>query len=158
MNTSFPTTCLHVCVQCVVWLWLSRFSTSQPIRQVCHWMLASTHTHTLDSVVGLSYPTHPSHVHLFGLTEKEGQAMGWEEGEQGEAATTNTSGAARGMAVEGYFLLLCSTAFLITAIPPSQSVNLAHLLKHVIFSSSSVPSLQTHTVLNSTSTRPWRFF
>lgn len=50
-----------------------------------------------------------------------------------------------GMAVEGYFLLLRSAAFLVTPIPPSQSVNLARLLKHKTDSSGLLPPLQTNT-------------
>ena len=65
-----------------------------------------------------------------------------------------------GMAVEGYFLLLRSAAFLVTPIPPSQSVNLARLLKHKTDSSGLLPppppSLfkRTHTVLRVTTAHP----
>lgn len=66
--------------------------------------------------------------------------------EGGGAATTNARVATRGMAVEGYFLLLCSTAFLVTPIPPSQPVNLARLLKHKTDSTSLLSSLHIDTV------------
>lgn len=85
------------------------------------------------------------------LEGRRGGLWGEKRGDQGEAATTNASVAAGGMAVEGYFLLLGSAAFLVTPIPPSQSVNLAPLLKHKTDSSNLLSTVQTHTNAHSTS-------
>lgn len=51
-------------------------------------------------------------------------------GGQGEAAATNASGAAGGMAVEGYFLLQRLAAFLVTVTRPSLTITLARLREH----------------------------
>lgn len=129
-----------VFVQYAVWLPVTCFSTSQPISPVCHCMTA---THTQGSAVGPVQLSHSSQSCPPVWLYREG-ALGSVVTEGGGAATTNAGVATRGMAVEGYFLLLCSAAFLVTPIPPSQSVNLARLLKHKTDSTSLLFS-HTHT-------------
>lgn len=134
--------CASVCT--CVWFgswWPASALHSPLVQSVTVWAwqcLFQTQTYKYDC--WSSYPTHPSHVHLL-CFKREGGVRVCSEG-RGEAASTNTSVATGRMAVEGYFLPLCSAVFLVT---PLQFVNLAALLKHKTDSTSLLFPHQIHT-------------
>lgn len=126
---------------CVVWVLVACFSASQPVKSSLspyeHGSASFKHRHT-NMTVGAAIPLIPVMYTCCAL--KGGEVRVCSEG-RGEAASTNTSVATGRMAVEGYFLPLCSAVFLVT---PLQFVNLAALLKHKTDSTSLLFPHQIH--------------
>lgn len=118
-----------VCViQYAVWLLASCFSTSQSISALCHWTTAAVSlTLGLEHLALCHYPTHPSHVHLFGFREWQGlRVSGCEKTGEGEAGP-NRHQYSPGYCADGRRRLFF--AYVRHRVPPSQSVSLAHLFK-----------------------------
>ena len=136
---------LCVCVLYSMWFGSERPASalhSPLVQSVTGWLQHThTHTHTQGSVVGPVLQSHSSQSCPPVWLCREGGVGVWGErrGRRARQLPPMLSVSTGGMAVEGYFLLLRSAAFLVTPIPPSQSVNLARLLKHKTASSGLLP-------------------